>query len=67
MAQFMKCLPYKHEDLSSMPRTLKKKLGIASRWLESHHWEGGPSTLLASQPGLIDELEANKRPCLKQR
>lgn len=28
---------------------------------------GGLSSLLAIQPGLIDELEANKRPCLKQR
>lgn len=70
MAQFVKRLPHKWENLSLIPRNHLKKLDLVvcagnpalRKWRQVGVWAS-----LASQPRQISNLQANERPCLKKK
>lgn len=58
MAQLIKCLPCKYEELNSIPRTHVKMQGMVK-----HTGEICKSLMIQSR--LIDKLRANEGPYLK--
>lgn len=68
MAQLVKCLLCKHEDLSLISNTHIKSWVVAEfiillleRWRQKDPW-----SLLTRQPSLKGTLGPNERPCLKE-
>lgn len=70
MAQVVKCLLYKHKDLSLIPRSYVKKPGMVVCTLNPNPGEVekmmGPWDLLVSQLSRFCESEANERPLFKK-
>jgi hypothetical protein len=66
IAQPVKFLPLKHENLSLIPRThgKKKKAKDSDAALQSQHW-GGRHGEFALQPSLLGERQAGERSCLE--
>lgn len=67
MAQLSKCLPFKHEDLSLIPETMKKKFSGGAKACNPSTGEAeaerslgqkDPWGLLVSLSSLIDKLKA---------
>lgn len=68
MAQVVKCLLYKHKDLSLIPRSDVKKPGMVVCTLNRGEVEKmmDPWDLLVSQLSLFCESETNERPLFKK-
>lgn len=67
MSQLLKCPPYKHKDLSSIPTALLKKGKGGGRGLSSQTW-GGPLVLLGSLASQRTYLTSSRavRDCLSK-
>lgn len=61
MAQFSKCLPFKHEDLNLIPETMKKNSVVVPKPVipaPEKQRQKDPWGLLVSLFSLIDKLQA---------
>lgn len=70
IAQLVKCLPYNHEDLSSIPRIHITDNGMAACAYNPRTGKQDTSQPLCSLDRLwssLEELQSSEKPCLKEQ